>query len=196
MKKFDKIKGFLLIFLVFMICLPCYSFAQSEQITLESYFPTRFGNYDEVHASKLAVGKGAKFEGTDPSPDKSDAVLNWGNKRSSLKAANHLLDGYGSSIELGGTGTMPYIDFSDDLTAGNDYDVRIYLDNTYRLIFSKSASSTRILGLETCVIVIVGGGEDPSTICSGAGIPADAVIAGFNYGAGIQYGNVLCCSAS
>ena len=194
MKIPEKIMKFSLILFVLMFFLPFYCFAQSEQITVESYFPARYGNYDEVHADKLAIGRNATFGGTETPPDSQDAVLSWGTKRSSLKT-RLIGSAFGSAIELGGVGSQPYIDFSNDPTS--DYTARIYLDNTQNLVFSKVlGSTTRIFGLETCDRVVVGGGDDPASVCSTAGVMSRAVYAGNNYGAGVQYGYVMCCRCS
>lgn len=190
MKKLNRIINLFLFFLPLMIFLPFYCFAQSEGITLQSFFPTPFGNYDEVHADKLAVGKEANFVGTDP-VDSTEAVLRWGTKRSALKST-FSVPNYGSSIELGGVGSQPYIDFSNDNTS--DYTVRLYLNSLQELIFSAApSSSSRIIGLETCDRVFVTG--DPETVCAGATVMSGAVPAGVNYGVP-QAGYIMCCRCS
>lgn len=80
---------------IFGILISVGSAFAQEQLTITTYYPSPYGSYRE---------------------------LGWGdypNTRGTLSPEE------GSSIELGGRGTTPYIDFSNDMTS--DYDVRIIL---------------------------------------------------------------------
>jgi hypothetical protein len=91
------------ILITLMGCIFCLCFfvsaifaqAPTEQITITTYYPSPFGSYRD---------------------------LSWGNmpqSRGMLRADE------GASIELGGQGVAPYIDFSNDMAT--DFDVRLRL---------------------------------------------------------------------
>lgn len=92
--------------------------AQQEAITITTYYPSPNGSYRE---------------------------LEWGDLPS--RSRGLLTADQGSSIELGGLAAgggagTPYIDFHNDMTAGNNYDYRIYLANDNILYLQGAAYNT------------------------------------------------------
>ncbi|MDD5020062.1 MAG: hypothetical protein PHH75_08080 [Candidatus Omnitrophica bacterium] len=109
MKKFTIVLGaFLMLF-----CLASFVFAQ-DQITITTYYPSPFGIYSDLRASRIAVGNSRPFG--------NSGEVTWGGSNS----VGSLTNDQGASIELGGTlgGYTPYIDFHND---SGDFDSRIIL---------------------------------------------------------------------
>lgn len=127
-----------------LIAFPAFILAQ-EQITITTYYPSPVGSYDELRANKVAVSP------TRPMPT-TNGTLVWGDGRGTLSPDE------GASIELGGTGGHPYIDFSNDATS--DYDFRLSLDsndifiieggNTYFQADDHSPSYIKVKGVVFC----------------------------------------------
>jgi len=99
-----KIKIYLISSIFVFIFFPLLLFAQ-EDITITTYYPSPFGSYRE---------------------------LSWGDLPSNSRG--RLTAEEGASIELGGvdgaTAGTPHIDFHNDMTTTNDYDIRLLLDRT------------------------------------------------------------------
>jgi len=85
-----------------------------EQVRITTYYPSPFGVYSDLRASRMAVGNSRAFGNA--------GELTWGGSTS----YGALTSDQGASIELGGgsSGYTPYIDFHND--SGN-YDSRIML---------------------------------------------------------------------
>lgn len=106
-----KLLNTIVVTLFFILGLFSLSFSQ-EQITITTYYPSPYGSYRELRANRLTVDPNR------PMPT-VDGALAWGSGRGVLSPDQ------GSSIELGGNGTTPFIDFSNDLVS--DYDLRLIL---------------------------------------------------------------------
>lgn len=110
------------------------SLASSEEtITITTYYPSPAGSYRELQANRMLVAA----TGSTRMPT-SDGVLAWGNGRGLLT------NDQGASIELGGNGT-PYIDFSNDTTATNDFDARIALFSNDVLYIRGTRNAANVL---------------------------------------------------
>ena len=93
-------------------------FAQPpEQITITTYYPSPFGSYRELRASRMTVHPTRAMPA-------ADGELYWGAQE------GRLLTNSGASIRLGGSGT-PYIDFYNQI--GGAFDARIILLSNNRL---------------------------------------------------------------
>ncbi len=117
-----------------------------ESITISTYYPSPYGSY---------------------------RTLTWGNypnSRGSLTADQ------GASIELGGSGTTPYIDFSNDMSS--DYDARIILLGDDELAFQG------IKKINTCTLVSYSSG---TTYC-----PSCYYVSSFLATASAS-GSMVCC---
>jgi hypothetical protein len=115
---FNKISVIVILF--FILGLFSLSFSQQESVTITTYHSSPYGSYQELRTSRMAVSPTRTMPTT-------NGTLAWGEDRGLLTTDQ------GASIELGGTGDTPYIDFSNDLAS--DFDARIILpdDNTLRI---------------------------------------------------------------
>jgi hypothetical protein len=170
--------------IVFAMVFHC-SFAQEEHIVVSLYYPSPFGSYAELNAVRMAVGAGAWMPGSaspnDP-VDSADAMLTWGPARGGLKSSDSI-----QGIELGGSGT-PYIDFSNDVEAGNDYDVRIWLNSSGNL---EIIAPNGIRGVNNCLSLPYNYTGTISAACSS--IAGNYQVAGQSYGSAPRNGSILCC---
>lgn len=98
-----------IVFLV-LILTPSYLFAQTptlpEEIRVTTYYPSPYGSYRQLQSIN----------------DNEEVLIG--------------ADSTTPGIELrdkDATGNTPYIDFSDDSTVGEDYDMRLILDNGNQL---------------------------------------------------------------
>ena len=179
-----------------MVVISHSCFAQEERVIVSLYYPSSYGSYDELQAVRMAVGQNAWMPGSagppgpyDPSADSGNTVLSWGTARGGLKAST---DGTVQGIELGGPGATPYIDFSDDVAPGNDYDVRMWLNPSGNL----EIIANEIRGINNCMRMSYTTDLNTSYVVRCKDINGgnnNYQIAGQNYGGAPRTGYILCC---